>query len=205
MTNENQSFLGFCPEDHTDVKGIECEPSCKISSSSSITQPTSISSTYKTDTATKTQESRIEKLDQDTNRENNKYDSTFTNRSQVLSSQEKDLKKLKAEETTLAYIEDLNIVKPFSERHQHFFNNPRRKKRSTEKVRDSSKNNKIGETIYDYDKSVFYDTRDLPIVRHPYGSGHVRCVPLNSSNCEPERIVFKAHGPQTGMCVNSDR
>ena len=79
------------------------------------------------------------------------------------------------------------------------------KKRSTEKVRDSSKNNKIGETIYDYDKSVFYDTRDLPIVRHPYGSGRVRCVPLNSSNCEPERIVFKAHGPQTGMCVSSDR
>ena len=52
---------------------------------------------------------------------------------------------------------------------------------------------------------MYYDTRQLPIIRHPYGNNDVRCKPVNQSNCEPDRIIFKAHGPQTGMCVASDR
>ena len=122
-----------------------------------------------------------------------------------MSSQGLELRNLRSEESDENYINGQNIIRPLSIRNQYFFNSPKRKKRNTDKAQHSITNTNIGETIYNYDKNVFYDTRDLPIVRHPYGSDKVRCVPLNQSNCEPERIVFKAHGPQTGMCVNSDR
>ena len=54
-------------------------------------------------------------------------------------------------------------------------------------------------------QQAFLDARRLPLVRHPFGNNDVRCAPINQSNCMQERIVFKAHGPQTGMCVASDR
>ena len=122
-----------------------------------------------------------------------------------MSSQGNEFRKLRSEASDENDILGQNIIRPLNLRNQYFYNSPRRKKRNNDKAHNSIKNTNIGETIYDYDKSVFYDTRDLPIVRHPYGSDKIRCVPLNQSNCEPERIVFKAHGPQTGMCVNSDR
>ena len=81
--------------------------------------------------------------------------------------------------------------------------NPSRHKRKVEKDILKSSNHYSDGTIKD--KSIFYDTRDLPILRHPYGNNTFRCAPVNQSNCEPERYVFKAHGPQTGMCVSSDR
>ena len=81
--------------------------------------------------------------------------------------------------------------------------NPSRHKRKSEKDILASSNLYSDGTIKN--TSIFYDTRDLPILRHPYGNNTVRCAPGNRSNCEPERYIFKAHGPQTGMCVSSDR
>jgi hypothetical protein len=81
--------------------------------------------------------------------------------------------------------------------------NPSRRKRKVEKDILTSSNLYSDGTIKN--KSLFYDNRDMPIMRHPYGNNTVRCVPINQSNCEPERYIFKAHGPQTGMCVSSDR
>ena len=63
----------------------------------------------------------------------------------------------------------------------------------------------LSSTRYSDADNTFYDTRELPIMRHPYGSNNIRCMPDNQTTCTPDRIVFKAHGPQTGMCVESDR
>ena len=207
MTNKVFSNAGFCPEDHTDVKGIECQPSCLIGETRSNSPVTdeSETSTKIPEESTKHQESNKNENDGDKIQKSQQHESIYRNRSKTLSSHGNELRGLRSEESNENYIDRQDIIRPLSIRNQYFLNSPKRKKRNTDKAQNSSTNTSIGETIYDYDKSVFYDTRDLPIVRHPYGSDKVRCVPLNQSNCEPERIVFKAHGPQTGMCVNSDR
>ena len=45
MTNKTFSNAGFCPEDHTDVKGIECQPSCLIGETRSSSPVTDESET----------------------------------------------------------------------------------------------------------------------------------------------------------------
>ena len=179
-----------------------------LSQLTSTTPPTEekLSNSERSNKNTKTTELTNNKIAKDSNEETDKTDSIYKNESRTFSTQESNLKNISvSEETTSAFMEDLNIVKQFSERNVYLFNSPRRRKRNAEKIYNSTRKSKIGETIYNYDTATFYDTRDLPIVRHPYGEGKFRCAPLNQSNCEPERIVFKAHGPQTGMCVNSDR
>ena len=174
----------------------------------STTPPTNekISNTNQSIKKNKTKELKKNKVEKDINDDTDDTDSVYRNASQTFLSEESNLKNISVpEETTTAILEDLKTIKQFSEENEYLFDNPRRRKRSEEKKFSTTRKSKIGETIYNYDTNTYYDTRDLPIVRHPYGDGKFRCAPLNQSNCEPERIVFKAHGPQTGMCVNSDR
>ena len=200
--------IGFCPEDHIDVKNVKCEPACLFNLPGSnekqvVTTGSTIRSTKKLET--------VDSIRDQTTLDPAPY---FKKQRYLNDTEYNKLSLVRHDETSAATIEGLKtFTSATSTSNYNQKRIPQGDKNAYEKFQHRRRRYSEKRYISKRDSSIdlfntnsnYYEERDLPIVRHPYGKSNVRCRSLNHSTCTPERIVFKAHGPQTGMCVASDR
>ena len=188
------------------MENVECKPGCLLNSRTSSISPTD-STTF---VSTKNFESLDSKEDETTSEP-----PIYVNEQKYTTDAEyMKFSSIWTDETSTPQTESwttfMSVVSTPNYYHKHIPQGDedtpekaeKRRKRSNQKGYISKRN---GSTDFLNNINQFYEQRDLPILRHPYGKNDVRCRSLNHSTCIPERIVFKGHGPQTGMCVASDR
>ena len=185
-------FEGYCPEDHTDVRSVECQPSC-LDTSPSLDQETTAAPNIITS------DNLIDFI-------NNDSDILSLELSGGIVSEDKNYTWNVSDIAPRSTIkEDPNLVRTTVDESHIFSEKLLRHKRDILKEGITPEVAKSHRKTFQTYQQEFLDARRLPLVRHPFGTNDVRCAPINQSNCMQERIVFKAHGPQTGMCVASDR
>ena len=185
-------FAGYCPEDHTDVKSVECQPSC-LDTSSGLDQETTAAPN------TITSDNLINLINNDSHILSQELSGGIVSEDKKYTWNVSDITPLSTSK------EHLSIVRTPVNESLKSSEKLLRHKRDILKERITPAVAKPHRKTFKTYQQEFLDARRLPLVRHPFGTNDVRCAPINQSNCMQERIVFKAHGPQTGMCVASDR